>query len=293
VLHVTISKKTALIVVAAALLTIPGAAVATHVFTDVGDSNVHAPAIEWAASSGVTAGCGDGTSYCPGDPVTRAQMATFLHRMSGQAAGVAPSVDADLLDGLDSSSFLGATDTATDADLLDGLDSSSFLGATDTATDADLLDGLDSSSFLGATDTAADADRVDGRHANELTRLAFAEAAVPMNVPGFLATTIDVPIDGFLLMSASANLVDGIDPGPFPVECSLMLDGFGLPASIRVVDMGTSVFDEEETCATDAIAFVPVGLHNVDFAVNLGSGVTQFGPATVWVLFVPFDGLGS
>ena len=250
-LHVTISKKTALIVVAAALLTIPGAAVATHVFTDVGDSNVHAPAIEWAASSGVTAGCGDGTSYCPGDPVTRAQMATFLHRMSGQAAGVAPSVDADL------------------------------------------LDGLDSSSFLGATDTAADADRVDGRHANELTRLAFAEAAVPMNVPGFLATTIDVPIDGFLLMSASANLVDGIDPGPFPVECSLMLDGFGLPASIRVVDMGTSVFDEEETCATDAIAFVPVGLHNVDFAVNLGSGVTQFGPATVWVLFVPFDGLGS
>jgi hypothetical protein len=54
---------------------------------------VHEPGIDWLAGSGVTAGCTTST-YCPGDPVTRAQMATFLHRLSGNADGTPRSVDA-------------------------------------------------------------------------------------------------------------------------------------------------------------------------------------------------------
>jgi len=36
--------------------------------------------IETLADSGITVGCGDGDSYCPLDPVTRAQMAVFIER---------------------------------------------------------------------------------------------------------------------------------------------------------------------------------------------------------------------
>lgn len=34
----------------------------------------------WALDEGITRGCGDGGAYCPGEPVTRAQMASFLAR---------------------------------------------------------------------------------------------------------------------------------------------------------------------------------------------------------------------
>jgi hypothetical protein len=47
------------------------------VFLDVPASNPFAPWIEELASLGVTGGCGGG-NYCPGAPVTRAQMSVFL-----------------------------------------------------------------------------------------------------------------------------------------------------------------------------------------------------------------------
>ena len=48
-------------------------------FTDVASGNPHAPGIAALARAGITAGC-DGVRFCPGDVVTRAQMATFLTR---------------------------------------------------------------------------------------------------------------------------------------------------------------------------------------------------------------------
>jgi hypothetical protein len=66
-------------------------------FTD-GPFGVHEPGVAWLAGSGVTTGCTTST-YCPQAPVTRAQMATFLHRLSGQAAGTPASVDAATVGG--------------------------------------------------------------------------------------------------------------------------------------------------------------------------------------------------
>ena len=42
--------------------------------------------IEWLAAEGVTRGCNPPTNtlFCPEDPVTRAQMAAFLHRALGR-----------------------------------------------------------------------------------------------------------------------------------------------------------------------------------------------------------------
>ena len=52
-------------------------------FTDT-EGNTHEAAIDALAGAGVAAGCNtDPLSYCPREPVTRAQMATFLARALG------------------------------------------------------------------------------------------------------------------------------------------------------------------------------------------------------------------
>ena len=49
-------------------------------FDDVDPASFYAPFIERMAELRVTTGCGDGTNFCPNDPVSRAQMAAFLTR---------------------------------------------------------------------------------------------------------------------------------------------------------------------------------------------------------------------
>ena len=56
---------------------LPEAAAAGFVDTAGGR---HAGSIDALAAAGITAGCSKPLSYCPDDPVTRGQMATFLHR---------------------------------------------------------------------------------------------------------------------------------------------------------------------------------------------------------------------
>lgn len=83
-INVSIQKKHAYLfaafIVAAALL-LPAGAWAAHSFSDVPDSNIFHDDIEWLADTGVTLGCGDG-KFCPGDSVTREQMAAFMRRLS-------------------------------------------------------------------------------------------------------------------------------------------------------------------------------------------------------------------
>ncbi len=100
-IRITISTRTALVLLVLAVLAIPATAFATHIFADVSDSSVHAEGIEFMKDSGVSVGCQDGTVYCPDDPVTRAQMGTFMYRLSGNDPATAPSVNADRVDGLD------------------------------------------------------------------------------------------------------------------------------------------------------------------------------------------------
>ncbi len=69
-----------------------GAAPLTPIGTFLDDNgSVHEPNIEAIAAAGITEGCNppDNDLYCPTNPVTRAQMATFLAR----ALGLAPSAD--------------------------------------------------------------------------------------------------------------------------------------------------------------------------------------------------------
>ncbi len=58
-------------------------------FGDVGCPSAFADWIEQLAAENITAGCGDGTNYCPGDSVTRQQMAVFLLKTE-HGSGYAP-----------------------------------------------------------------------------------------------------------------------------------------------------------------------------------------------------------
>lgn len=55
---------------------------ATATFNDVPTSDPFFQFVEALAASGITSGCGGG-NYCPGDPLTRGQMAVFLARGLG------------------------------------------------------------------------------------------------------------------------------------------------------------------------------------------------------------------
>lgn len=102
------SRRARLLVGAAvaAAVALPVAAGAVPGFDDVPDDHPHNDGIQWLVDNGITQGC-DADSYCPSDFVTRAQMGSFFHRLSGHAPGVAPSVDADTVDGLHASELGG------------------------------------------------------------------------------------------------------------------------------------------------------------------------------------------
>lgn len=56
---------------------------ATASFTDVPTTHFAFAAVEAVRAAGITSGCGDGTTFCPMDDVTRGQAATFLARGLG------------------------------------------------------------------------------------------------------------------------------------------------------------------------------------------------------------------
>lgn len=99
-------RRTVLAVVATALLTLPAgiALGGGQTFNDVPPSHRFFNDIEALAATGVTSGCGSG-NYCPDGLVTRGQMAAFLNRMGALAPGKTPKVNADRLDGLNSTAF--------------------------------------------------------------------------------------------------------------------------------------------------------------------------------------------
>ncbi|MGH2446545.1 MAG: S-layer homology domain-containing protein [Candidatus Limnocylindria bacterium] len=100
------SRPILLTILITALLAFPmGIVLANHGFDDVPNSNPFHGDIDALVDNGVTAGCGSG-NYCPKANVTREQMAAFMNRLGALGPGKDPVVDADKLDGLDSSALL-------------------------------------------------------------------------------------------------------------------------------------------------------------------------------------------
>ena len=87
-----------------AMIALPLGVLASHQFADVPDSNPFHADIDALADSGVTTGCG-GPNFCPDDNVTREQMAAFMNRLGALQADKTPVVNADKVDGLDSTAL--------------------------------------------------------------------------------------------------------------------------------------------------------------------------------------------
>ncbi|MDP8958438.1 MAG: S-layer homology domain-containing protein [Actinomycetota bacterium] len=118
----------AIVALIAALVAFPVGALASDRFPDVPFDNIFHDDINAIADAGVTIGFPDGT-YRPTDFVTREQMAAFMNRLGALGPDKSPVVNADRLDGRDSTSFLGRNEKAADSELLDGFEAVDFVFA--------------------------------------------------------------------------------------------------------------------------------------------------------------------
>lgn len=79
-------RRLIVVAVAGLMLALPIAVSASHAFNDVPTSSTYHTTTARLVGAGITGGCGGG-NYCPNAAVTRGQMAAFLNRGLGRAAG--------------------------------------------------------------------------------------------------------------------------------------------------------------------------------------------------------------
>lgn len=143
-------------------------------FSDVPPDSVHAANIAAVAAAGITQGCGD-DRFCPGDPVSRGQMATFLSRALGleDPGGVAfPDVDA-------ASTHAPGIRAVVDAGIAGGYVDGRF-GPADPVTRAQMATFLRNAASLTAEVPAADfsdRDRIPAVHLPSVDAVAHAGIA--------------------------------------------------------------------------------------------------------------------
>jgi hypothetical protein len=175
-------------------------------------------------------------------------------------ADTATNLSADKVDGRDSTAFVSATNgKAPDSELLDGKDSTEFLGASAKAADSDKLDGKDSTDFAAASTPTAFAAHTDSVTIPDDQRVVVVSKNVPAGSYAISATVrldnkddndssfagcslssggtllvnggID-RLDEVLAVNASESypmqaFVDGFNGGAITVQCSELGGAFG------------------------------------------------------------------
>ena len=91
-------------IVATVVIAFPLGVFASHQFSDVPNGHTFHGDIDVLVDAGLTTGCGGG-KYCPEEFVTRGQIAAFLNRLGALSPTKTPVVNADRIDGLNSSAF--------------------------------------------------------------------------------------------------------------------------------------------------------------------------------------------
>ena len=217
-----------------ALVAVPIAVYASHQFTDVPNTNPFHADIDWLADAGVTKGCG-GSSYCPKDNVTREQMAAFMRRLSGNDPGVAPSVNANQ------------------------------------------LDGFNVQQLAPRAVWAATSDVPDLRAGQTTYTLTATQVLV-------------APAPGILLVSGGVDAHNNSSQNVY--ACWLNTDVVAVPGSkrISVVDGATN---QSENCTTSGAMTVSAGSYTIELVVSFLEADTNLIGASVWAMWVPFDGNGN
>lgn len=202
-----IAKGRILLACFVAVTLVPAAAGAAGVFDDVPAGHTFEADIEWLASVDVTKGCNPptNTQYCPDDPVTRGQMAAFLHRLSTNV------VDAATVDGMDSSDLV------------------SVFGVTGGIQDDFLAPGLVS--------LVADTIEVPVDGFLQVTAVVYASDDATMSNAGILVAQIDVDDDGVTPQLLSRSSVCALSQEDCHVETVTMTTVVPVTAGTHTVDV--------------------------------------------------------
>jgi hypothetical protein len=248
------SAKLALALAVLAVVLIPVAAVASHQFTDVPDSNIFHDDIAWMRDNNVTRGCNPPANdkYCPGNTVTREQMAAFMHRLATNKV-----VDAATAEEAEHATTADSATKAVDADTVDGFDAAEL--ASRAAFALDQLDGVTENTTLDTTIVAPSRG------------VLVMNAAVDITL--FTADTEDTVI--------CELMVDG-----------LVVVGTEMFASVGNNDGGTVPDSEENICSTTGALVVDPGSHTVTFDIRDVTDAELY-DVSLNAIWVPFDGQGA
>ncbi len=133
------------------------------------------------------------------------------------------------------------------------------------------------------------ADRVDDWDANQLIRVAHAEATNAPDIEGDLLTTsITAPVKGFLVITAGANAGSG--PGEW-TNCRIEVNDITVTGSRRGM-----LAEPGDHCSPNGTQAVRAGTHTVSLYVELGPppiGQRRFFNASLSVIYIPFGPTGG
>ncbi len=144
------------------------------------------------------------------------------------------------------------------------------------------------------------ADRVDGLSAHQLIRVAHTatdnvdDGIFSAGAANVLTVTVHAPRSGFLVIGSA---IDGFGPTDAPDSyiCRILVDGSGVTGTsmVSLVDWEAGASgNASENCSTTGAQAVAAGTHTVDLRVTNQTTVI-FGAATLWAMYVPFDGDGN
>jgi hypothetical protein len=175
-------------------------------------------------------------------------------------AGTAENLSADLLDGMDSSAFLGAGAQAVDSDQVDGRDADGLVRVAFERS-GDLPDGDDGGTFTSGFGSV-------------------------------LPVTITAPTAGWLVITGAIDAFNTSANNTY--SCRILLDEMVVTGSLMSSQLdGGSAVNDGEDCTTHAVEEVAAGDHDVALSLASVASTTDFLDGTLSVLFIPFDGVGT
>lgn len=278
------------------LAALPAVAV-TSSFEDVPEDHLFYNDIEWMAAQGLTKGCNppDNTLFCPENPVTRGQLAAFIHRLSNGVVHAKTAESADHASTAGSATHAASSDEASHAG---SADSAKHADTADSASHADSADFATESDHASTADVATEAgnaDTIDGFHASDLiiAHGFFHTAIDDLTTATPIDETINVPTDGVLVVNYTVTAQDDCFPADAEVStlgAVIDVNGFDVGESQAQMTDCASVDDAPYEQSVGVSVAVPVSAGVVTVSVELSSteGVVFVDNGSMSVLFTPF-----
>jgi len=148
-----------------------------------------------------------------------------------------------------------------------------------------------------AVPPSVNAIQLGGFTAQELAPRAVHSATedAPDGQPSYVlgtAVNLVAPTQGTITITGgvSGNIAGGGDN--IAIGCRLTINDVEVPGSQRDVFL-TPLGAPSGSCSTNAAKNVPKGTYEIELVINTSPGVSSLSQASVWAVWVPFNGLGN